>query len=375
MIYDEIRAYEDSDVQKKLQEILGVDQFYKDLSPFFFPNISKFSKRLSINLMKHYLSRRFASIKTIKDFQIVMEPYVSSMISSTTDGFTYSGTENLCSKPTIFVGNHRDIALDPAFLNYVLFHEDLNTSRIAIGDNLLDGSYAEILMRLNKSFIVHRNIKGAKETFKRLSLLSSYINKSIVEDKENIWIAQKEGRANDGNDLTDIAVLKMLYLSSRKLKSLKEWLEEINLTPIVISYEYDPLDLIKARGWGNWEQLTFEENNKRDLAELSLGITGYKGRVHLHICEPSPFFKNLEDLASYIDTQIHKHYKIWPVNHYAAKQVLKKLDTEIIDEQELESFDENFINQRFSKANEKERKEAFKIYNQPLLNKKKDQKF
>ena len=119
-------------------------------------------------------------------------PLVESMIASTTDGFTFSGMENLTERPTLFIGNHRDISLDAAFLNYLLYLNKLNTVRIAIGDNLLDGGFAEILMRLNKSFVVHRDIKGVKETLRKLSKLSAYINHSIQNENESIWIAQKK---------------------------------------------------------------------------------------------------------------------------------------------------------------------------------------
>ena len=102
-----------------------------------------------------------------------MAPLVESMIAKTTSGFSYSGEENLSDRPTLFIGNHRDISLDPAFLNYLLYSESYRTVRIAIGDNLLDGGFAENLMRLNKSFVVHRDIKGIKETLRKLSKLSA----------------------------------------------------------------------------------------------------------------------------------------------------------------------------------------------------------
>ena len=130
-----------------------------------------------------------------------------------------------------------------------MYIKNLSTVRIAIGDNLLDGDFAETLMRLNKSFIVHREIKGVKETLRKLSKLSAYINYSLQKENESIWIAQKEGRANDGNDFTDEGVLKMLYLDQRKTSSLDNWIKAVNLTPVVISYEYDPLDTVKAKGW------------------------------------------------------------------------------------------------------------------------------
>ena len=142
----------------------------------------------------------FGASKSIKDFQNNLAPFVGKMIENTTQGFTVSGEENLLNKPSLFIGNHRDISMDAAFLNYALYLNDTKTARIAIGDNLLDRGYAEDLMRLNKSFVVHRNIEGVKETFRKLHKLSSYIYKSITQDLESIWIAQREGRANDGND-------------------------------------------------------------------------------------------------------------------------------------------------------------------------------
>ena len=116
-------------------------------------------------------------------------------------------------------------------------------------------------MRLNKSFIVHREIKGIKETLKKLTRLSAYINTSLSNDGESIWIAQKEGRANDGNDFSDEAVLKMLYLDQRRKVSLVDWVRKVNLTPISISYEYDPLDIVKARGGEFRDALGHEEIN------------------------------------------------------------------------------------------------------------------
>ena len=139
------------------------------------------------------------------------------MILNTTDGFTFSGIENLTDKPTLYIGNHRDISLDAAFLNYLLYIKNLSTVRIAIGDNLLDGDFAETLMRLNKSFIVHREIKGVKETLRKLSKLSAYINYSLQKENESIWIAQKEGRANDGNDFTDAVSYTHLTLPTKRI--------------------------------------------------------------------------------------------------------------------------------------------------------------
>jgi hypothetical protein len=295
------------------------------------------------------------------------------MIDKTTDGFSYSGIENLTEKPTLFIGNHRDISLDPAFLNYLLYTQGLNTVRIAIGDNLLDDGYAETLMRLNKSFVVHRNIKGVKETLRKLSKLSAYINHSLMQDEESIWIAQREGRANDGNDFTDEGVLKMLYLDQRKSQSIYEWIRSVNLTPIVISYEYDPLDYVKAKGWDYQDSLTPEEINKNDIKEMSTGIFGYKGRVHLHICKPiSDPVDNTSHLAEMIQREIINNYHIWPSNQAALEllpdmNILKEIAVSISDMPSKISI----LEKRCANLKTHERNEFLKIYARPIINKEK----
>ena len=301
-----------------------------------------------------------------------MAPLVESMITSTTDGFSYSGIENLTDKPTLFIGNHRDISLDAAFLNYLLYSKKLNTVRIAIGDNLLDGGFAEILMRLNKSFVVHRNIKGVKETLRKLSRLSAYINHSIRNENENIWIAQKEGRANDGNDFTDESVLKMLFLDQRKNMSVREWVKKVNLTPVVISYEFDPLDTVKAKGWDFQEDWTSEQINKNDLYEMASGIFGYKGRVHLHICKPIKECDDTEKLANLIQEEIISNYYLWPSNHTAVS-ILPELNTNYLT-MELSEENQNslsYFKDRIGNLNSQQKEELLMTYARPFFNKEK----
>ena len=295
------------------------------------------------------------------------------MIDRTTDGFTFSGEQNLSNRASIYIGNHRDIALDAAFLNFLLYQQNRDTVRIAIGDNLLDSSFAEILMRLNKSFIVHRDIQGIKETLKKLTKLSKYIDHSLFNDNESVWIAQKEGRANDGNDFSDSAVLKMLYLHKRKDLSLNKWLKTINIIPVSISYEYDPLDIVKARGWDHQDDMTLEEINESDLNELAKGLFGDKGRVHLHVSEPINFDgDDIEELSSKIEYEILTNYKIWPTTHIAAKALSKHDSTiDFYDEKQIESNQElKFLN-RFNGVSENVRKESLNMYVRPMINKKK----
>ena len=189
--FEDIRSFEDRQVKDKLQELKHDREFHQFVADLIYPKGSKFFSAIFQFYIKKKFIQIFGDCDSIEQFQDRMAPLVESMIAKTTDGFSYSGEENLSNRPTLFIGNHRDISLDPAFLNYLLYSESYRTVRIAIGDNLLDGGFAENLMRLNKSFVVHRDIKGIKETLRKLTKLSAYISHSLFHDNESIWIAQK----------------------------------------------------------------------------------------------------------------------------------------------------------------------------------------
>ncbi len=373
MDFRDISPYTDKEVSYQIDNLISNKLFFKTLAHFLYPSSSKIFSGLIEIFIKSKFKTSFQSAKSIKEFQSSLAPYVEEMINRTTDGFTFSGEENLSTDPSIYIGNHRDIALDAAFLNFLLYQENKETVRIAIGDNLLDGNFAEILMRLNKSFVVHRDIHGIKETLKRLTKLSKYIDHSLFKDKESIWIAQKEGRANDGNDFSDVAILKMLYLCKRKELSFSEWVKTTNIIPISISYEYDPLDIIKATGWDHHETMTLEEINKSDLDELATGLFGHKGRVHLHICEPIDFEGDVvEELSAKIEQDILTNYKIWPTSHIAAKALSFTDPTfNYFDESQIDSDQENKFLKRFDGIEERVRNECLETYVRPMFNKKK----
>ena len=373
MDFSDIASYKDDQVATKLNELALNEDFHNHISSLILPRAHKYFSKINRIYLRRKFKQIFADCNSIDQFQDCLAPLVTKMINKTTDGFTYSGVENLTEKPTLFIGNHRDISLDPAFLNYLLYTHGLNTVRIAIGDNLLDNGYAETLMRLNKSFVVHRNIKGVKETLRKLSKLSAYINHSLKQDRESIWIAQREGRANDGNDFTDEGVLKMLYLDQRKSQSVYEWIRNVNLTPIVISYEYDPLDYVKARGWDYQDSLTPEEINKNDIKEMSTGIFGYKGRVHLHICKPiSDPADNSRHLAELIQREIISNYHIWPSNQAALKLLPDmNIQKEILDSIPDAPSKISILEKRCANLKPDERNEFMKTYARPVINKEK----
>ena len=170
------------------------------------------------------------------------------MIDTTVSGLSVSGLDQLSPDQSyVFVSNHRDIAMDPALVNWVLHLNQHQTLRVAIGDNLLTKPYVSDLMRLNKSFIVNRSATAPREKLKAAKHLSSYIHHSITEDRQNIWIAQREGRAKDGLDRTNSAVIGMLGLSKAKPVPLADHIKTLNIVPVSISYEYDPCDEAKAK--------------------------------------------------------------------------------------------------------------------------------
>ena len=373
MEFSDISSYSDDQVAPMLLKLQSDDKFHDYISKLIYPN----SPNILSGFLKLYTKKQFKRIFTncnsIVEFQNRMAPFVKKMIDKTTDGFSFTGLENLKDRPTLFISNHRDISLDAAFLNYLLFSQRLKTVRIAIGDNLLDGGFAEILMRLNKSFVVHRNIQGVKETMRKLSKLSAYIHHSLFNEGESIWIAQKEGRANDGNDFTDESVLKMLYLEERKRIPLKKWVQSINLTPVVISYEYDPLDKVKAVGWDFQKDWSSEKINQNDLEEMTTGIFGYKGKVHLHICSPiTSEIENTEELSNLIQDEIIQNYFIWPSSQAAAFLLDKSnFNSPLFDSSIENSNSVKVLKERFKDLEESKQKEFLEIYARPLINKEK----
>ena len=373
MEFSDISSYSDDQVAPMLLKLQSDDKFHDYISKLIYPNSPNILSGFLKLYTKKKFKRIFANCNSIDEFQNRMAPFVKKMIDRTTDGFSFSGLENLQDRPTLFISNHRDISLDAAFLNYLLFSQRLKTVRIAIGDNLLDGGFAEILMRLNKSFIVHRNIQGVKETMRKLSKLSAYINHSLFNEGESIWIAQKEGRANDGNDFTDESVLKMLYLEERKRIPLKKWVQSINLTPVAISYEYDPLDKVKAVGWDFQKDWSSEKINQNDLEEMTTGIFGYKGKVHLHICSPiTSEIENTEELSNLIQDEIIQNYFIWPSSQAAAFLLDKSnFNSPLFDSSIENSNSVKLLKERFKDLEEAKQKEFLKIYARPLINKEK----
>src|SRR5690606_16611962 len=220
---------------------------------------------------------------------------------------TTSGLENLNPQQAyLFVSNHRDIAMDPAFVNWTLYHNGCNTLRIAIGDNLLTKPYVADLMRLNKRFIVNRSAKAPREKLKAAKHLSAYIYHSIVNENHNIWIAQREGRAKDGCDKTNSAVVGMFTLARAKTTEFKDYIRSLNIVPVSISYELDPCDEAKAREL-YYQRTTGSYKRQKREAVNSLGLGIACTRRHVHVacgCVRRAEYQETGDVVEELDRQI-----------------------------------------------------------------------
>ncbi|MGA6099340.1 1-acyl-sn-glycerol-3-phosphate acyltransferase [Stutzerimonas marianensis] len=317
--FEAIRPYADAEVPAVMARLFANREFLDILAHFRFPRLAGPMGWALKPLIAQRLRREFAGIDSVDTLQARIEMYLDRTIERATDGVTYSGVEGLqpgCAY--LFLANHRDIVMDPAFVNYAVFQARMRTPRIAIGDNLLQRPFVSDLMRLNKSFIVRRSITGRREKLAAYQVLSAYINHSIRNDGESIWIAQAEGRAKDGDDRTDSAILKMLHMSCKD-EPFSQALSALRPTPVSISYEYDPCDQAKARELyirattGGYSKAPGEDDTS-----IALGITGYKGRVHVSF--GTPITQVPDDpklLAAEIDRQILCDYRLFPVNYLA----------------------------------------------------------
>jgi hypothetical protein len=364
--YSDIRPYKDTEVPAVLNALLHNDELIGAISHYKFPRLYRYLSGLTKTVVRIGLARQFGEIETVRDFQSMVAGFMKKMIGRTTHKISCSGIENLDQDGAyLFISNHRDIAMDPAFVNWMLYHKEMQTVRIAIGDNLLSKPYVSDLMRLNKSFIVKRSAKAPREMMKALTHLSSYIDHSVVVDDASIWIAQREGRAKDGDDKTDAALLKMLYMSQRKQHSFAEVSQRLNIVPVSISYELDPCDVHKAKELAvKSAGDAYQKSEFEDIESIVAGITGHKGNVHVHfgdlVHEVEGFGDDLSpvELAAQIDRQIQTNYQLHDSNLIAAGEL------EGISIQKQQEF-----HARFEGLTAPEKDIALAAYAKPYLNK------
>ncbi len=215
--FAEIRPYRDEEVAEVLARLLADREFLATMAEFRLGWLARLVPGLARSLVRRRLAGEVRGVADISAMQVIIKRYMDRMIEDTTGGFSVSGLEQLDARqPYLYMSNHRDIAMDPAFTNYALHRAGRDTVRIAIGDNLLTKPWVSDLMRLNKSFIVKRSVSGPRELLASSKNLANYIQHSILQEHAPVWIAQREGRAKDGVDRTEPAVIKMLGMSRDK---------------------------------------------------------------------------------------------------------------------------------------------------------------
>lgn len=319
--FDDIRPYGDEEVPAVVARLLADDELIAAIARLKLGGWYRIVAGLARPLIRGYLTRQLRGVSTVDEFQLLVKHYMDDMVESTTTGFTVSGLDQLDpAKPYLFMSNHRDITLDPALVNYALYHNDHETVRIAIGDNLLTKPFVSDLMRINKSFIVKRSAKGPRQVLAAYKALSGYIRYSIDEDNNPIWIAQREGRAKDGIDRTEPAIIKMLAMSQNKAEeSFSDYINKLHIVPISISYELDPCDGAKARELYEKEKTgKYEKAEHEDVTSIALGISGPKGAVHVSFGTPlSGDFEDADSVAAAVDRQVIANYRLHPTNYFA----------------------------------------------------------
>ena len=314
--FDAIRPYEPEEMKQAFEGLLSDRQFNLIMKGFA-PWLPKF-------LRNGILRLAFMGVKSPLDFQKrFMKPVVRYVIRKYTDGCVFVHDLLPADKQTpryTFVSNHRDIVLDSAFLDLKLIEAGYPTTvEIGIGDNLLIYPWIKRLVRMNKAFTVRRGL-SAHEMFESSQLMSKYIHFAVTRKKENIWIAQREGRAKDSDDRTQESVLKMMAMGGD--------LKELNIVPLTISYEFDPCDYLKAQEFQlKRDNPSFKKSKQDDLDNMKTGILGYKGRVTYHCGRPVnewldeigglPKNEFFTALAKRMDREIHRGYTLYPCNYIA----------------------------------------------------------
>ena len=320
--FEDIRPYSDDEVEESVQRLLNDPEFIATICAFRFKQLPRWFRPLLTPLVRRRLKKEIGHISNVANLQTVICDYLDRVIESSTSQLTFSGLENLKpDEPYLFISNHRDIVMDPAFVNYALYHNGFDTLQIAIGDNLLQKPFVSDLMRLNKSFIVKRSANGIREKMAAYLSLSRYIEHSIGEGS-SIWIAQREGRAKDGIDRTEPAIIKMLFMSHKKNDvKFSDYINKLKIIPIAISYEYNPCDCrIAQELYYRQESGSYQKKPGEDMDSIAAGITGNKGDVHISFgTQLQGEFKDADTVAREIDRQITQLYRLHSSNYLAAQ--------------------------------------------------------
>lgn len=314
--FDEIRPYTPEELPEVFNELLA--------DPSFQSVVAEIMPGIPLEVLGAQLRQCKTNLDVQKTF---FHKLLHGIMDKYSDGFNMD-TASLPDKTRnyTFISNHRDIVLDPGFLSVGLIDNQFPTTvEIAIGDNLLIYPWIKKLVRVNKSFIVQRAL-SMRQMLESSARMSRYIHFAVTEKKENIWIAQREGRAKDSNDRTQDSVLKMLAMGGSG--DVVDRLKELNIVPTALSYEYDPCDFLKAKEMQLKRDVEdFKKSQQDDLVNMQTGIFGYKGRVHfqtaacindeLEALRGLPKTEVFTRVSELIDRHIHASYRLYPGNYVA----------------------------------------------------------
>ena len=319
--FDSIRPFEPEELPKVFDQLLADPQFQQVLA-YLYPNVPTDA-----------IAQRLHTCKTNVDFQKAFcYEFLKKLLAQKAKSCDMDATAISNKRNYTFISNHRDIVLDSGLLAKLLIdHCFPTTCEIAIGDNLLSLPWVKDLVRVNKAFIVERSV-SFREMLATSKRLSAYMHFAIGEKKENIWIAQREGRAKDSDDRTAESILKMMAMGGEG--NIIDRLQQLHLVPLAISYEYDPCDYLKAAEFQlKRDNPDWQKGPQDDIVSMQTGIMGYKGHIHYH-CAPciDDYLSTLDAnmpkadlyrmIAVHIDQEIHRNYRIYP-NNYVAYDLLE----------------------------------------------------
>lgn len=370
--FEGISPYTDAEASEALGKLadhpavgIASQNFFPQESPDFLKNILK-------------------QIKTVDQFQeMVMSKFVQWVLDNKAHNFSYDGISNIDpDKKFLALSNHRDIILDPAITQLVLYKNGIPMTEIAVGDNLISNKEIEYLIRSNRMIKVIRGV-SARELYLSSQMLSKYIRLNITNQRRSIWLAQRQGRTKDGFDTTEQGLLKMLDMSGQG--DFQQNFEELNITPMSISYEIEPCDILKAREILISRTQKYVKAKGEDFNSIMVGIMQPKGNIHLHIgkqltsdevAQAASCDKNdrYQYIRAAVDKRVIEGYKLWP-NNYIAYDLLKQTDkyasmyTEM-DKAKFVGYMEHQLGTVEPELNKDELREVFLgIYANPVVSK------
>ena len=369
--FKNIRPYTDAEVAGVLQSLVNNPSVLKALIGFQFPGILAKAPFVKF-FVKQKLISQIKTIHTIDDYQMIFKDLMEKVVKESIASFEVNGLERLNKNENyLYISNHRDISLDAALLALHLHKSGFRTFNIAVGNNLMEESWASDLFRLNKSFIIQRSGGTKKEIYSGLSLASQFIYQSIFRDNTSVWIAQKQGRAKDGVDATDPAMLKMIHLTERKLQSEASYFNSLKVVSVSISYEYDPNDKLKAK------ELDFSQSNSEyvkekdeDLKSIANGIIGIKGNVSINLSEPMKFAEadDYQMISNKITQSIISSYKLHASNYAACNLIGIDFTQDSYSSEEIAEAEKE-LNQRVKSLEIGARSKLLEQYANPVIRK------